>query len=354
MRFLILLLVTISLPLAAHHSRSHLDFSKEVDIQGRVSDYDWANPHVYITVDVINEAGETEHWLLETNHTLSMSENGWGPDSLAIGDLVSARGAPNRNPEKTHMFPAVVVKSDGTELWASERRNPNAVPPPPLEVAPRGDMDFAGVWTSRVVDQIKDYLVRFEGVTFPEPERGGRAPSPLNEVGLAMQENMNPDEDPFLQCVGSTPMAGGMFPSHLEWEGDNLTITGEFNGMKRVIHMGEDADPQSAEPSHMGYSVGRIENGELIVETTRFQPTTWGLMEGVDSSAQKRVVERYWLQQQGRLMQAEITTYDPVYLAQPMVSRAEYGFMPNREFQLYECDIEAANRHLEMVDQHQP
>lgn len=348
------LLAFLASPVVAHHSRSHLDFNKEVDIQGRVSSYDWANPHVYITVDVINEAGETEQWLLETNHTLSMSEKGWTRDSLKIGDLVSARGAPNRNPAKTHMFPAVVVRSDGTELWASERRNPNAVPPPPLEVAPRGPTDFTGAWSTRVVDPIKEYLERFEGITFPTPERGEREPSPLNGRGLAMQENMNPDEDPFLQCIVSYPLAGGMFPSHIEWQGDNLEITNEFNAARRTVHMGESADPATAPLSAMGYSVGRFEQGQLIIETTRFEPTTWGLMEGVDSSDQKRMVERYWLENEGRIMKGEVTTYDPVYLDRPMVSQYEFGYMPNHDFQLYECDIEAANRHLEMVEQHQP
>ncbi len=338
----------------AHHSRSHLDFSKEVDIQGRISSYDWANPHVYITVDVVNQVGETEHWLLETNHTLSMSERGWARDSLKVGDLVSARGAPNRNPEKTHMFPAVVVKADGTELWASERRNPNAVPLPPLEVEPRDALAFTGPWTSRVVDQIKDYLVLYEGAEVPTLPRGEREPSPLNEAGQAMLANMNSDEDPFLQCIGSYPLAGGMFPSHISWQGDNLVIRGEFDGVERVIHMGENVDPASAERSRLGYSSGRIENNQLIIETTRFEHTTWGLMEGVDSSEQKRMVERYWLENEGRIMRAEVTVEDPLYLARPMVSQFEYGYVPNHEFQLYECDVEAANRHLEMVDQHQP
>ena len=346
--------IVLAAPLYAHHSRAHLDFGSEVDITGRVSDFDWANPHVYITVDVTGADGALEHWLLETNHTLAMSELGWTSTSLQIGDLVSARGAPNRDRTKTHMFPAVVVKQDGSELWASTTRNPSAVPPPPIEVAKRGATAFGGAWSSRVVDPIKDYLRLHEGVEFVNPPRQRPAPPPLNEAGREALASMNPGDDPFLQCVSGVPLAGGMFPSHLEFMGDQLFITGEFNGTQRVIHMGDAVDPATIELSRLGYSVGRIEGSELVIETSRFEPTTWGLMEGLDSSDQKRVVERYWLEHEGRLMQAEVKTWDPVYLESPLIGRYEFGYMPNHEFELYECDIEAANRHLEMIDQHAP
>ncbi len=43
----------------AHHSRANFDLETVVSVEGVVTDYNWRNPHVYATMDVVTESGET-------------------------------------------------------------------------------------------------------------------------------------------------------------------------------------------------------------------------------------------------------------------------------------------------------
>lgn len=97
-----------------------------------------------------------------------------------------------------------------------------------------------------------------------------------------------------------------------------------------------------------GHSVGRYEDDELIVETTRFSFDPIGLddMLNIPSSTQKRVVERYRLED-GRL-RASVTTYDPLILLEPIEMRLEWeptdtALLP------YGCDPELAKLQLELL-----
>ena len=46
----------------AHHSDAGIDMESIVAFDGVVSEFHFRNPHVYVLVDVENEAGETVQW----------------------------------------------------------------------------------------------------------------------------------------------------------------------------------------------------------------------------------------------------------------------------------------------------
>jgi hypothetical protein len=97
-----------------------------------------------------------------------------------------------------------------------------------------------------------------------------------------------------------------------------------------------------------GHSVGRYEDDELIVETTRFSFDPIGLddMLNIPSSTQKRVVERYRLE--GGRLRASVTTYDPLILLEPIEMRLEWE--PTDTALLhYGCDPELAKLQLELL-----
>lgn len=56
-----------SAPLAsAHHSLAgEFDTSKKLVLKGTVSRVDWANPHIYLYLDVIEAGGKSATWQLE-------------------------------------------------------------------------------------------------------------------------------------------------------------------------------------------------------------------------------------------------------------------------------------------------
>src|ERR1041385_838775 len=63
--FLLISLLAISSPLFAHHGNASYDTSKSITVSGTVTEYIWANPHVFLRVDAKDESGSTVHWVLE-------------------------------------------------------------------------------------------------------------------------------------------------------------------------------------------------------------------------------------------------------------------------------------------------
>ena len=62
----IFLAVLICAPVLAHHNMSAIfDFNQRFTGSGALTELDWRNPHVYLTVEIPNEAGEIEIWSFE-------------------------------------------------------------------------------------------------------------------------------------------------------------------------------------------------------------------------------------------------------------------------------------------------
>jgi len=88
----------------AHHSRpAHFDLSRTVAVEGVVADFLWRNPHIFIYLEVENEAGELEAWELEMQNTASMSRRGWTAETIKVDDHISVSGNPHRTADR-YMF----------------------------------------------------------------------------------------------------------------------------------------------------------------------------------------------------------------------------------------------------------
>ena len=55
-----------SLAAEAHHSAVLFDLTKTVTLMGTMTEVDWRNPHVFISLDVRSETGRPDAWKLET------------------------------------------------------------------------------------------------------------------------------------------------------------------------------------------------------------------------------------------------------------------------------------------------
>jgi len=70
----------------AHHSvAGEFDTHKRLTLSGVVSQVDWANPHIYIDVDVKDVSGATNTWRLETVPVAMMRKAGLSK-TLLLGD----------------------------------------------------------------------------------------------------------------------------------------------------------------------------------------------------------------------------------------------------------------------------
>ncbi len=87
----------------AHHSPAGYDMQAQRTIEGTVTEYDWGNPHVYISV---RENGSDQVWVVEAFASTAMKSYGWSPQTLVAGDRVVVVGNPGRNPDADHSVPA--------------------------------------------------------------------------------------------------------------------------------------------------------------------------------------------------------------------------------------------------------
>ena len=84
-------IVAAASPLFAHHSWP-VDNSREITVKGTVTGYTWANPHVMIGLDVQEAGGRIEKWNVGGPSTTRMAGNGWDPNTLKRGDVLTAIG----------------------------------------------------------------------------------------------------------------------------------------------------------------------------------------------------------------------------------------------------------------------
>jgi hypothetical protein len=78
----------VSVPLFAHHGNASYDTAKTVTVKGTVTDYVWANPHVFVKLDAKDDSGNAVHWIVEGQNPVSMMAIGWTKNTFKPGDEV--------------------------------------------------------------------------------------------------------------------------------------------------------------------------------------------------------------------------------------------------------------------------
>jgi hypothetical protein len=96
-----------------------------------------------------------------------------------------------------------------------------------------------------------------------------------------------------------------------------------------------------------GHSLARWEDGVLIVETANFTENPIGVTNGLPSSTEKHLVERFALDADGQSLLYSFELTDPVYLAEPLLGEMRWLYRPNVDFELVPCDPDATRSFLD-------
>ncbi len=117
-RLLVVTLAVLALnaPLVAHHSGPvNYDTSREITIKGVLTEIRWINPHSRFRVDVTNDDGSVDEWLVEMGSHNAMLRAGFKTELFAIGNVVTIIGSPARR-DTNAMDLNTAILEDGTEL----------------------------------------------------------------------------------------------------------------------------------------------------------------------------------------------------------------------------------------------
>jgi hypothetical protein len=108
-------LLALGAPMAAHHSVPvNFDSSREVTIEGVLTEVVWINPHSRFRVDVKSEDGRNLEWLVEMGAINTMRRAGFETERFVVGDSITVTGWPGHR-EGTVLLRSVVLP-DGTRL----------------------------------------------------------------------------------------------------------------------------------------------------------------------------------------------------------------------------------------------
>jgi hypothetical protein len=304
----------------AHHSAVIFDQDQEIVLEGVVSGYEWKNPHVYVYVNAENDSGQSVRWQIEAEDIRTMTRSGWTATSLVDGERVVVRASPDRTAERYHALMTSLTKLDGRTLLPETSERPTAT------VAAA---DIFGLWGA---DNPSGRYINWG------------TPSAKGAAAIAEYDRV---DAPTSQCI-PLPAPRIMTATELRrisMRGRHIQIQAEDYPVERIVYMDGRDHPANGERTNQGHSIGWWEgDGDiLVIDATLFSDHRTGHRGlGLPSGAQKHLVERYQLTEDGTKLRYDFVVEDPEYLQEPTSGGRVWDHAPNETFTPSACDPESA------------
>ena len=315
--FSLLVCLVVAWPVHGHHSDAGYDRSTVVAFEGKVVRYTFRNPHVAIVVEAENESGERVEWDIETGSTPIMIRSGWSADLMSVGDTVTVRAHPERSGRPRAILNTLET-ADG-RLWSQIETDPE-------ETVAATSLE--GVWKG-----MSTFSVRRE-----------MSQVPLTPAAQAAQAEFDYfTQSPVRDCVAPPPpslIGTTTYLNSIEILEDRVILRNEYFDQTRTVYMDGRDHPEGGERSWYGHSIGWWEDDVLVVDTRHFADHPSGNGRGVPSGAQKHLIERYSLSDDGRRALVDITVEDPEFLAETFTGHTEMVYTPHLQIYRYDCDPE--------------
>ncbi|MFL2545803.1 MAG: DUF6152 family protein [Candidatus Rariloculaceae bacterium] len=323
-----LVLATVAPLAGAHHGfAAHFDPDQLIRIEGTVKQFDFINPHSFLLIDSVNDAGEPVVYVCDLQARTQLARRGEDETLFTVGEPIVVEGFLARRDPYGCEFGRGTFADGSTFTMRSvdqARTQFAAISVPPL--AEGASRTVFGTWIR-------------PGMFGDNSGRGSSSGlDSVTEAGLAAREAFDPIADnPVNFCRGGSPIRNWGAPglaSRITQVNNEIYIYHESMDITRTVHMNMSGHPDNIEPSEMGYSIGRFEDGTLVVETANFSA---GTITGSNMhSAQMTLVERISVTpDKGRLLN-EWVINDPEFYSEPLTGSQELH-PTDREIISYGC-----------------
>ena len=199
-----------------------------------------------------------------------------------------------------------------------------------------GKPDLSGVW---LVSNGSFYLA---GDLKPEEMRPWAA-----ALYKQRADDFRKDTDG-IGCLPPGPKAGigvGNLPMKIVQTPELILVLYEYQTIFRQIFTDSRALPDDANPTWMGYSVGRWDGDTLVVTTGGYNDRTTIDLAGHPHTEALRMTERIHRRDAGHL-EVEVTFEDPKAYTRPWTLPLEFALVPDGELIEYVCENERDSPHL--------
>ena len=99
-------------PALAHHSHAMFDHTKQITVDGTVTEFVFRNPHVFLYVEAKGENGETQSYWIEMSNLPNMIRRGIGQETFKTGDKVKVNFHPLRDGRPGGSY-VTIIGADG-------------------------------------------------------------------------------------------------------------------------------------------------------------------------------------------------------------------------------------------------
>jgi hypothetical protein len=337
---------------SAHHGIANFDLNTDIELSGVITEVEFINPHSWVHFTVQDEDGESVAWRCEMRGATVLRRSGWSEDMFIAGSRIEISGSPDRR-DPTTCYLSTAVFADGSSV----DRYGQLQPPAPTAGGNRprqlanGDPNISGDWAAeqQVMTDPRGQmgtLVRIStaGEFAPGETPGGgpgfpgargtaisladdpvdaywnRRPTsmPLTEAGEAAIAGLDfsSGDNPRLRCAPTNILFDWYFEmdvNRIVQTSDAIRMLYGSMGIERTIHLDQTEHPADIELSVAGHSIGRWEDGVLIVETVGFLPGILNADGRVPHSNQLHIEERFSLAPDAVALRREYVARDPLY-----------------------------------------
>jgi hypothetical protein len=319
----------------AHHSRAPYDMTKEVVFVGSVTQLDWKNPHILLTLETRGADGAVTVQEIEASAVSQMRVLGLPREALEPGSQITVRARPSRRGVGARAFGIDVKTAAGAVYPLNIDGGVSIAASVPAQT-------LAGQWLPTVESAFEIFS------SFPKSML-------LTEAGRAARE----DTIRRMQTPGDTvggicepapllPLTVGFASRTIEIGNDTIVMNVEGEGIdqQRIVHLNQAEHPAGTTPSLLGHSIGRWEGETLVIDTIALTRHPLGIIQ-LPSTASTHVVERLSLSDDRQRLEYTFTVADPAYLTGPASHTVRWDHRLDLTLSNEPCDPENARHALE-------
>jgi hypothetical protein len=313
-----------------HHGVAGYDFAKPIDVEGKVVEARWQNPHVYLTIEARGPNGKTRRIEVEAGGLSQVRTGGLRNDMVPIGTSVTIKAAPRiRKPDANDVFGLSITLADGSTYPLADTPG----------FARQGVVatGLAGNWVPSSSGPIGEYM-QAEGRANAALARAAGEAGRTRDPVAASCADLARAPAPFIT-------AGLAVLRTIEMHANTVVMRIDANGymLERSIDLSRATHRANVAPTPLGHSIGRWEGSTLVVDTVAFEPNP-----AFHQGPRKHLVEQLTLTEDRRQIRYEFTVEDPDYYAEPFRYTMLWSHRPDLEPSGATCDEENARRYLSL------